>query len=126
MLAVGRLIRWEGNPLEVTATAKHVRMSPQRARIVARSLSGLAIDEALAALAFMPNRASSVIAKVIKSAVANAENNYALDRDGLHVQSVTVDDGPSLRRFRAKARGRAGGYQKRSGHITVTVDDGAS
>ena len=124
MLAVDRLPRWEHNPLEVTATAKHVRMSPQRARIVARALSGLGIDEALAALAFMPNRASSVIAKVIKSAVANAENNYALERDGLHIQRVTVDDGPSLRRFRAKARGRAGGYQKRSGHITVTVDDG--
>lgn len=111
--------------MEVTATAKHVRMSPQRGRVIARAVSGLRIDEALATLAFMPNRAASVLAKVIKSAVANAENNYALDRDGLHIANVTVDDGPSLSRFRAKARGRAGGYKKRSGHITVTVDDGA-
>ena len=80
----------------------------------------------MATLAFMPNRAATEIAKVIKSAAANAEHNYALDRDALRVQSVVVNDGPTLRRFRAKARGRVGMYQKRSGHITVTVEDGAA
>lgn len=99
-------------------------MSPQRGRVIARELSGLVIDEAMATLAFMPNRAAAEIAKVIKSAAANAEHNFALDRDVLRIQSVVVNDGPTLRRFRPKSRGRVGGYQKRSGHITVTVEDG--
>ena len=112
--------------MEVSATAKHVRMSPQRGRAVARALAGLEIDEAMATLAFMPNRAAAEIAKVVKSAAANAEHNYALDRNVLRIQSVVVHDGPTLRRFRAKARGRVGMYQKRSGHITVTVEDGVA
>lgn len=110
--------------MEVSATAKHVRMSPQRGRTIARELSGLEIDQAMATLAFMPNRAAAEIAKVVKSAAANAEHNYALDREALRIQSVVVDDGPSLRGHRPKSRGRVGMYQKRSGHITVTVDDG--
>ena len=109
--------------MEVSATAKYVRMSPRRGRAIAREVAGLGIEEALAMLAFMPNRAAAAITKVVKSAVANAENNYALDRGALHVSTVTIDDGPSLRRFRAKARGRAGLYRKRSGHITVVVED---
>jgi len=110
--------------MEVSATARYVRMSPQRGRVIARELSGLEIDEAMATLAFMPNRAAAEIAKVIKSAAANAEHNFALDRDVLRIQSVVVNDGPTLRRHRAKSRGRVGLYQKRSGHITVTVEDG--
>ncbi len=112
--------------MEVSATAKFVRMSPQRARAVARELAGLRIDEALAALAFMPNRAAAEIAKVVKSAAANAEHNYALDRDTLRLSAVEVNDGPSLKRFRFRSRGRVGTYLKRSGHITVTVDDGSA
>lgn len=110
--------------MEVSATARHVRMSPQRGRAIARELSGLEIDEAMATLAFMPNRAAAAIAKVVKSAAANAEHNFALDRDALRIRTIVVNDGPSLRRFRAKSRGRVGMYQKRSGHITVTVEDG--
>ncbi|MDE2899285.1 MAG: 50S ribosomal protein L22 [Chloroflexota bacterium] len=110
--------------MEVSATAKHVRMSPQRGRAVARELSGLEIDQAMATLAFMPNRAAAEIAKVVKSAAANAEHNYALDRDALRIQSVVVNDGPALRRHRPRSRGRVGMYLKRSGHITVTVEDG--
>ena len=98
-------------------------MSPRRGRAIAREVAGLGIEEALAMLAFMPNRAADAITKVVKSAVANAENNYALDRAALHESNETIDDGPSLRRFRAKARGRAGLYRKRSGHITVVVED---
>lgn len=112
--------------MEVSATAKFVRMSPQRGRVIARELAGLAIDEAMATLAFMPNRAAAAIAKVVKSATANAEHNYALDRDVLRIQSVVVHDGPSLRRFRPRSRGRVGMYLKRSGHITVTVEDGVA
>ena len=110
--------------MEVSATAKHVRMSPQRGRAIARELSGLEIDLAMASLAFMPNRAAAEIAKVVKSAAANAEHNYALDRDALRIQSVVVNDGPALRRHRPRSRGRVGMYLKRSGHITVTVEDG--
>jgi large subunit ribosomal protein L22 len=110
--------------MEVSATAKYVRMSPQRGRSIARELAGLEIDEAMATLAFMPNRAAAEISKVVKSAAANAEHNYALDRDVLRIQSVVVGDGPSLRRFRPRSRGRVGMYLKRSGHITVTVEDG--
>jgi large subunit ribosomal protein L22 len=110
--------------MEVSATAKYVRMSPQRGRVIARELSGLEIDQAMATLAFMPHRAAAEIAKVVKSAAANAEHNYALDRDALRIRTVVVDDGPSLKRFRPKSRGRVGMYLKRSGHITVTVEDG--
>ena len=110
--------------MDVSATARYVRMSPQRGRTIARELSGLEIDQAMATLAFMPNRAASEIAKVVKSAAANAEHNYALDREALRVRSVVVNDGPALRRFRARSRGRVGMFNKRSGHITVTVADG--
>lgn len=110
--------------MEVSATARYVRMSPQRGRAIARELSGLEIEEAMATLAFMPNRAAAAIAKVVKSAAANAEHNFALDRDALRIRTIVVDDGPSLRRHRAKSRGRVGMYQKRSGHIRVTVEDG--
>jgi len=99
-------------------------MSPQRGRAIARELSGLEIDEAMATLAFMPNRAAAAIAKVVKSAAANAEHNFALDRDALRIRTIVVDDGPSLRRFRPRSRGRVGMYLKRSGHIRVTVEDG--
>jgi len=99
-------------------------MSPQRGRAIARELSGLEIDEAMATLAFMPNRAAAAIAKVVKSAAANAEHNFALDRDALRIRTIVVDDGPSLRRFWPRSRGRVGMYLKRSGHIRVTVEDG--
>jgi large subunit ribosomal protein L22 len=111
--------------MEVLATAKYVRIAPQRARLVARSIKGLTAEEAMAALAFLRNRAASAIAKVVKSAASNAENNYGLDREELTVRDVRIDQGPSLRRYRAKARGRIGLYRKRSSHITVVVDDGS-
>ena len=112
--------------MEVSATAKYVRIAPRRVRLVAREVTGMTAEEALAALAFLPQRAASVIAKVVKSAAANAENNYGLDRGSLVVRGVRVDQGPSLRRFRAKARGRVGLYRKRSSHVTVVVDDGSA
>jgi large subunit ribosomal protein L22 len=111
--------------MEVTATAKFIRIAPRRARLVARRVKGMTPEEALAALAFVPHRAAAVIAQVVKSAAANAESNYGLDRDTLTVRVVRVDEGPSLRRMRPKARGRAGFYRRRSSHITVVVDDGS-
>ena len=112
--------------MEVSASAKYVRIAPRRARLVAREIKGMTAEAALAALAFLPQRAAAMIAKVVKSAAANAESNYGLDRESLVVRDVRVDQGPSLRRFRAKARGRVGLYRKRSSHITVVVDDGSA
>ena len=109
--------------MEVWATAKYVRMAPRRARVVANEVRGQRPEVALATLAHLPHRAAFEIAKVLKSALANAEINYGLDRESLTVRDVRIDQGPSLRRLRAKARGRAGFYRKRSAHITVVVDD---
>jgi large subunit ribosomal protein L22 len=112
--------------MQVSATAKYVRIAPRHVQSVAGDLSGLPAEEALAALAFMPHRAAYEIAKVIKSAAANAENNYGLDRDQLVVKTVLVDQGPSLRRWRPKGRGRVNPFRRRSSHITVVVDDQAA
>lgn len=109
--------------MEVWATAKYVRMAPRRARVVANEVRGKRPEEALATLSHLPHLAAFEIAKVLKSALANAENNYGLERDGLTVRDVRIDQGPSLRRMRAKARGRPGMYRRRSSHITVVVDD---
>ena len=109
--------------MQVWATAKYVRMAPRRARLVANEVRGVRPEVALATLAHLPQRAAFEIAKVLKSALANAEHNYGLERDSLIVRDVRVDQGPSLKRYRAKARGRPGFYRKRSAHITVVVDD---
>ena len=109
--------------MQVTATAKYVHMAPRKVRLVARSIRGMTPEEALATLAFIPNRGGDVVARVVKSATANAENNYGLDRAALRVSRVLVDEGPALRRFRAKARGRPGPYRHRFSHVTVVVDD---
>ena len=112
--------------MQVSATAKYVHIAPRKARLVARVIRGMTPETALAALAFTPNRAASVIAKVVKSATANAESNFGLERGALRVHRVVVEEGPSLRRNRAKARGRAGPYLHRQSHITVVVDDGSA
>ncbi len=109
--------------MQVWATAKYVRMAPRRARVVANEVRGLRPEIALATLAHLPQRAAFEIAKVLKSALANAEHNYGLERESLIVRDVRIDQGPSLKRYRAKARGRPGFYRKRSAHITVVVDD---
>ena len=107
--------------MEVKAVARHVRISPRKVRPVAALIRGKGIDEALAVLQFSPNRASRTLAKVVKSAAANAENNLELARDTLQVARVYVDSGPSVRRMQARARGRADVIKKRSSHITVVV-----
>src|SRR5213595_314558 len=107
--------------IEVQAIARDVRMSPRKVRLVGDAMKGKPLAEALSLLRFMPNRATGPIAKALRSASANAENNLDMEPANLYVVRVIADAGKTLRRFRAKARGRAGGLHKRSSHITVIV-----
>jgi large subunit ribosomal protein L22 len=106
---------------EVRAVAKWVRMSPRKARLVAEHIRGRTVPEARTVLAFTPRAAAREIEKVLRSAVANAEANHNLDGDDLFVSAATVDEGPVLKRWRARARGRAVRIRKPTCHITVTL-----
>ncbi|SRR5579884_559172 len=107
--------------MEAKAVARYVRISPTKVRPVMALIKGKDVDEALAVLRFTPNRAARAVAKVLASAVANAEHNLELDRDTLRVSRAYVDSGPSVRRLMPRARGRADVFKKRSSHITVVV-----
>src|ERR671930_1261795 len=104
---------------EVKAVAKWVRMSPRKARLVTDHIRGRTVPEARTVLAFTPRAAAREIEKVLRSAVANAEANHGLIGDDLYVKAATVDEGPTLKRWRARARGRVSSIHKRSCHITV-------
>lgn len=107
--------------IEIHATARNVRMTARKVRLVAAAVKGKPLGEALALLRFMPQRASTPVLKATQSAAANAENNFDLDPNDLYVANIYADEGRTLRRFRAKARGRVGSIHKRSSHITVVV-----
>ena len=111
----------EGSGVEVRAVARNVPGSPQKAALVADVIRGKPVDEALAILQFLPQRAARQFAKVVKSAAANAENNFNLDPTALYIVRATADKGRTLKRFRPKARGRVGPILKRSSHLTVVV-----
>ncbi len=111
--------------MEAKAIARHVRISPRKVRIITSMIAGKSVDDALATLQFTPNRAARVVAKVLKSAAANAEHNLELAHDTLLVSRAYVDSGPSTRRLQARARGRADVIKKRSSHITVIVAERA-
>ena len=104
------------------AQAKFVRISPMKARRVVDLIRGLPVDEALRILKFAPQAASEQIYKVVASAAANAEHNNRLDPDSLWVSQAFVDEGPTMKRFRPRAQGRAYRIRKRSSHITVVVE----
>ncbi len=110
--------------MEVRAVAKYIRLSPAKVRQVADLVRGKNVDDALAILKFTPKRAAKTLSKVINSAVANAENNNELDRTQLYISKAFVDQGPSLKRWRARAYGRADIIKHRTSHITVVVSDG--
>ena len=109
--------------MEVRAIARHIRVSPRKARLVCDAVRGKDVREAMAILRFLPQKSSDIVAKVVKSAAANAENNYDLDPDGLYVKRIYADDGPQLKRGKAASRGRYNRIIKRSCHITVIVDE---
>ncbi|NMO56530.1 50S ribosomal protein L22 [Actinoplanes sp. TBRC 11911] len=104
------------------AVARHVRISPNKARRVVNLVRGLPAKEALTVLQFAPQAASEQVYKVLASAVANAENNERLDPDALLVSEAFVDEGPTLKRFRPRAQGRAYRIRKRTCHITIAVE----
>jgi ribosomal protein L22 len=105
----------------VRASAKYVRIAPRKARLVADQVRGLHIEQARALLAFSPRDAARDIQKLIDSAAANAENNHDLVGDEMRITSITVDEGPTLRRFRPRALGRATPINKRTSHIAVAL-----
>jgi large subunit ribosomal protein L22 len=107
----------------VNATAKYVRISPRKARQVVDLISGKSVKDAKAILKLTPRGAAPVVGKVLASAVANAENNNDLVADDLYVARAFVDEGPTLKRFRPRAMGRASRIRKRTSHITVSVDE---
>ncbi|GIM92651.1 50S ribosomal protein L22 [Paractinoplanes toevensis] len=104
------------------AVAKHVRISPNKARRVVNLVRGLPAKEALTVLQFAQQSASEQVYKVLASAIANAENNERLDPDALLVSEAFVDEGPTLKRFRPRAQGRAYRIRKRTCHITIAVE----
>jgi ribosomal protein L22 len=105
----------------VRATAKYVRVAPRKARLVADQVRGMHIEQARALLSFSPRGAARDIQKLIDSAAANAENNHDLIGDEMRITSITVDEGPTLRRFRPRALGRATPINKRTSHIAVAL-----
>ncbi len=108
----------------VTARLRHARISPQKCRLVADTVRGKGVGNALATLKFMPKKGAKLVLKVLESAIANAENNLGADIDELKVSRIEVDVAPVLKRFAARAKGRGSRVVKRNSHITIQVGDG--
>ena len=108
--------------MEARASARFVRVTPMKARRVVDLVRGMRADEAAAILRYAPQAAAEPVRKVIESAVANAENNEGLDPDSLYITQVFVDEGPTMKRYRPRAHGRAYRIRKRTSHITVVVE----
>lgn len=107
--------------MEAKAVAKYIRISPSKARLVIDLIRGKSAVQAQAILKFTPQRGAEPIAKVLNSAIANAEHNLELSRDDLYVVKAFVDEGPSIKRFKPRAMGRADRMVHRTSHITVVV-----
>ena len=105
----------------VRARARYVRTAPRKVRVVADQIRGLDVERAIALLNGAPRGASVPVLKLVQSAAANAENNYDLDPDEMRITSISVDEGPTMRRYRPRARGRATRIEKRSCHINVAL-----
>jgi large subunit ribosomal protein L22 len=109
--------------VRVSATAKYLRGSTRKARLVTEAIKGRPVEEAAAALRFMPQHAAKDIARVLKSATANAENNHNLSADDLFVLDALANEGPTIKRWRPRAQGRAFPIHKPMTHITIVVGD---
>ncbi|MBW6475769.1 MAG: 50S ribosomal protein L22 [Chromatiales bacterium] len=107
--------------METVAKLSYARISPQKCRLVADQIRGLPVEKALQVLAFSPKKAAGLVKKVLESAIANAEHNDGADIDELKVARVYVDQGPTLKRMHARAKGRGNRILKRTSHITVAV-----
>jgi len=107
--------------IEVRAQAKYVRTAPRKARLVMEHIRGKPVSDALAILAHTPRAAAKDVDRLLRSAVANAENNFELDADGMRVDAAYVDEGPTIKRYRPRALGRATRIDKRTSHMTITL-----
>ncbi|MCG8324867.1 MAG: 50S ribosomal protein L22 [Thiotrichales bacterium] len=107
--------------MATSATLRHSMISPQKARLVADQIRGLPVDKAIDILTYSNKKAAAIIRKVLMSAIANAEHNDGADIDELKVKTINVDQGPTLKRLRPRARGRADRILKRTSHVTITV-----
>ena len=112
--------------MEVKAKLKYVRISPQKVRLLSSAIKGKSVETALDTLKFMPQKAAGIVEKIVRSAAANAEQNTNLDIDDLIVSNLIVDNGPMLKRYRARARGRGTRILKRTSHITVVLAEASA
>jgi large subunit ribosomal protein L22 len=110
--------------MQATAKLRYARISPQKCRLVADTVRGRKVGNALALLRFQPKKGAELVLKVLESAIANAEHNLGADIDALKVSAIMVDEAPTLKRFTARAKGRGNRIIKRNSHITVSVSDG--
>jgi large subunit ribosomal protein L22 len=109
--------------VQARAIARHVRISPRKLRLVVDQIRGKDLDDAIGILQFSPQRGGKVLEKVIRSAAANAENNHDMHRDSLYVAAAYVDEGPTWKRLRPRARGSADRIFKRTSHVTVILEE---
>lgn len=109
--------------MEVAATLRYARISPQKCRLVADQIRGKSVSDALNILRFSPKKAASMMRKILESAIANAEHNYGADIDELRISVVEINGAPLYTRYRARAKGRGTQIIKRNSHITVRVAD---
>ena len=109
--------------MATSATLRHSHISPQKARLVANQIKGLSVDKAIDVLTFSNKKSAAIIKKLLLSAIANAEHNDGADIDELKVKSICIDVGPTMKRLRPRARGRADRIIKRTSHLTVTVEE---
>lgn len=109
--------------MEAQAVAKYLRLSPRKVRLSADLIRGKLVEEALNILSFTPKVGAKVVSKVVHSALANARQNKSIDVDTLFVKTIFINQGPTLKRFRPRAMGRAGKIRKRSCHVTVVLSE---
>ena len=110
--------------MEVKAVTKYVRLSPRKARDMARAIQGLPVADAIRTVEFSERKAARQLEKTIRSAVANAENNVKLSADDLRVKEATIGEGPAMKRFWARSRGMVSRIRKRTCHVTIVLSDG--
>jgi len=109
--------------MEVKASKPYLPISSQKLRLVCDQVRGMDAEEALVVLQFMPQKGAAFVHKLLASAIANAEHNFELDRDFLYISQIYANEGPSMRRYKAGARGRYKPRVKRSSHLTVILDE---
>lgn len=109
--------------MATVAKLRKARIAPQKVRLIADQIRGLPVDQAINLLAFSTKKAAGIVKKVLESAIANAEHNDGADVDELTVSHISVDEGPTMKRWRARARGRAAKILKRTCHVTISVEE---